>query len=60
MIEFFEEFLYFTGKAARSGNNVMRDSSGRIRLGAGITTKKLFARKAAGARKIAKSKRVFY
>ena len=54
------EFLYFSGKAARSGNNVVRDSSGRIRLGAGITTKKLFARKAAGARKIAKSKRVFY
>ena len=52
--------LFCTFKAARSGSNVVRDSSGRIHLGAGTSTKKLFARKAAGARKVAKSKRALY
>ena len=43
-------------KAARSGSNVVRDSSGCIHLGRATSTKRLFARKAAGARKVAKSK----
>ena len=52
--------MFCTFKAARSGSNVVRDSSGRIHLGAVTSIKKLFARKAAGARKVAKSRRALY
>ena len=52
--------IYLSFKAARCGSNVVRDSGGRIHLGAGTSTKKLFARKAAGARKVAKSRRALY
>jgi len=50
----------FVFKTVRSGSNVVRDSSGCIHLRAVTSAKRLFARKAVGARKVAKSDRMFY
>jgi len=43
-------------QAARSERNVIRDRTGCIHLGQATSTKKLFARKAQGAKKVAKSR----
>jgi len=48
--------VVFYKQAARSESNVIRDRTGCIHLGQATSIKKLFARKAQGARKVAKSR----